>query len=280
MAEENQLPMKVPKGEVVKWNALKHGLLSKETVLPSEIPEEFDNLLHALSEHFKPVGSLEVLLVEKIAVTLWRFRRAYRYEAGVIRWEELKVSDYQYADEVEKIAVEIKKNMEMLKAWKKDKRDLSKMHNEGKPLESIYGWKDSWKLLQRKMFPEGEFDEDDEDETEYLSPKDLKEQLQKSGLSDTDIWRLHLNVCDERIKLYRNQIKKFKEAKAKTPLRSQAKRMKDSLPPEAELEKLTRYEGSLERQFYKALNHLERVQRMRAGDKIPAPMALDLEVNE
>ena len=76
------------------------------------------------------------------------------------------------------------------------------------------------------------------------------------------------------------QIRKFKEAKTKNPLRSRANRMKDSLPPEAELEKLTRYEGSLERQFYKALNQLERVQRMRAGDKIPAPIALNLEVNE
>ena len=132
MTELNQLPAKLPKGEVVKWNALKHGILSKETVLPSELPEEFENLLYALSEHFKPVGSLEALLVEKIAVTLWRLKRTYRYEAGAIRSEELKGSNFQYAEEAEKISTEIKTNMEMIKTWKKDKRDLSQMLNEGK----------------------------------------------------------------------------------------------------------------------------------------------------
>ena len=70
----------------------------------------------------------------------------------------------------------------------------------------------------------------------------------------------------------------MKEAKAKTLLKPQAKRMKDSLPPKKELEKLTRHEGSLERQFYKAMNQLERVQRMRAGNKIPAPIAVDLKM--
>jgi len=278
MTEQNQLPAKVPKGEVVKWNALKHGLLSKETVLPSEMPEEFEILLYALSEHFKPVGSLEALLVEKIAVTLWRFKRAYRYEAGVIRWEELNISDFKYAEEAEKIGAEIKENAEKLKVWKKDKRDLSRMFAEGKPLSEIYNWTENWKWVRKKLSPEDEFDEDDEEEMD--PPLDFSGNLRRQGLSDADIWRLHIEVCDERIKWHGKEIKRLKEAKTKTLLKPQAKRMKESLPPEKELEKLTRYEGSLERQLYKAMNQLERVQRMRAVDKIPAPIALNLEVNE
>ncbi len=280
MTEQNQLPVKVPKGEVVKWNALKHGLLATETILPSEIPEEFENLLHALSGHFQPVGSLEALLVEKIAVTLWRLKRAYRYETGVIRWEQLSVSDYEYADEVVKISSEIKKNMEMLKYWKKDKRDLSKMFDEGRLLKDIYEWKENWKWVRKKLFTEDEFDEDDEDGTESICSQEFCEHLQKQGLSEADIWRYHLEVCDERIGWHKKEVKRLREAKAQNLLKPRVKRLKGSLPPKKELEKLTRYEGSLERQFYKALNQLERVQRMRAGDEIPAPIALDLEVNE
>jgi len=168
----------------------------------------------------------------------------------------------------------------MLKAWKKDKRDLSKMLDEGRPLTDIYDWKENWKWLWKKLFPEDEPDEDDEDETGRLASKNLCEHLQKQGFSNADIWRLHIEVCDERIRWHGKEVRKLKEAKAKTLLKPQVKRMKDSLPPEAELEKLTRYEGGLERQFYKALNQLERVQRMRSGDKIPAPIAMDLEINK
>ncbi len=278
MTEQNQLPVKVTKGEVIKWNALKHGLLARETVLPSEIPEEFENLLHALSDHFKPVGSLEALLVEKIAVTLWRLKRAYRYETGVIRWEELNISDYEYADEVVRIGAEIKKNMEMFKYWKKDKRDLSKMLDEGKPLKDIFEWTENWKWVQKKLFPEDDLDEDDDEET--VAPNDLCEHLQKQGLGTADIWRYHLEVCDDRIGWHKKEVKRLREAKAQNLLKPHVKRLKGSLPPKKELEKVTRYEGSLERQFYKALNQLERVQRMRAGEKIPAPIPVELEVTE
>ena len=82
--------VKTPEGkEIVKYNALKHGLLAKEIVITigdgAENPEEFNALIEDLSTQFKPVGVLEEMLVEKIAVAYWRLRRAYRYEAGLIR---------------------------------------------------------------------------------------------------------------------------------------------------------------------------------------------------
>jgi len=40
-----------------------------------------------------------------------------------------------------------------------------------------------------------------------------------------------------------------------------------------------RYEGAIERQFYKALNQLERMQRLRAGDNVPPPVEVDVDVN-
>jgi CRISPR/Cas system-associated endonuclease Cas1 len=43
-----------------------------------------------------------------------------------------------------------------------------------------------------------------------------------------------------------------------------------SIPSKDELDRLLRYEGAIERQLYKAINQLERLQRLRAGDNVPA----------
>jgi len=82
--------VKTPEGKaIVKYNALKHGLLAKEVVITTgdggENPEEFNALLQALQTQLKPEGTLEEMLVEKIAVAYWRLRRACKYEAGLIR---------------------------------------------------------------------------------------------------------------------------------------------------------------------------------------------------
>lgn len=75
--------------EGVKWNALKHGLLSKVIVLRSEgsgeTEADFAELLTQLREDVRPEGVLEEMLVEKIAICYWRLRRAIRCEVGEIR---------------------------------------------------------------------------------------------------------------------------------------------------------------------------------------------------
>jgi hypothetical protein len=44
------------------------------------------------------------------------------------------------------------------------------------------------------------------------------------------------------------------------------------------LEKLSRYESSIERSYYKALHELERLQAARKGKHVPVPVAVDLNV--
>ena len=57
---------------IVKYNALKHGLLAKEVVITvgegAECPNEFNGLLHDLLKQLQAVGPVEEMLVEKIAV--------------------------------------------------------------------------------------------------------------------------------------------------------------------------------------------------------------------
>jgi len=54
-------------------------------LLTSESCERYNFLLSGLCEHFKPIGTLEEVLVEKIAVTIWRYRRLISTETAEIK---------------------------------------------------------------------------------------------------------------------------------------------------------------------------------------------------
>jgi hypothetical protein len=61
--------------EKSKRNALKDGIFSTVAVIEGESRADFENLLDGLREYFLPVGALEEILVEKLAVLFWRERR-------------------------------------------------------------------------------------------------------------------------------------------------------------------------------------------------------------
>ena len=72
----------------VRLNAIKHGLRAEHVVVlggpTAEDPAEFDSLLSGMLRDCKPAGVLERVLVERLAVSYWRLRRAYRFEARAI----------------------------------------------------------------------------------------------------------------------------------------------------------------------------------------------------
>jgi hypothetical protein len=66
-------------------NATKHGVLSKVVVLKGESRDEYEKLLTGLRETLQPEGTLEELLVEKLAALAWRHRRLLLAESAEIR---------------------------------------------------------------------------------------------------------------------------------------------------------------------------------------------------
>jgi len=68
--------------EAVSQNARKHGLLSKKLVFESEEEKyEFEQLLEEVQQHENPVGPIERVLVEELAVCMWKLRMANGREA-------------------------------------------------------------------------------------------------------------------------------------------------------------------------------------------------------
>jgi hypothetical protein len=47
----------------------------------------------------------------------------------------------------------------------------------------------------------------------------------------------------------------------------------------ASWQSMNRYETTIERQMYKAMHELERIQRMRRGENTPAPLAIDVNLS-
>ena len=69
---------------VVRLNAVRHGILSRETVLPHESRQDFEFLLNELQNEYAPNGQTEKALVEELASILWRKRRVLAAEGAQI----------------------------------------------------------------------------------------------------------------------------------------------------------------------------------------------------
>lgn len=82
---EPALPAETGGTEVTRFNALKHGVLSRYTVLPWEDVAEYRDLLTALATEHAPQGPTEEHLVEELAGIFWRKRRLRLAEAAAYR---------------------------------------------------------------------------------------------------------------------------------------------------------------------------------------------------
>ena len=79
---------KTPEGKAaVRLNALKHGLLSQEILLPGEDEKALRELGERMRDELQPIGELESLLVDRIIASYWRLRRLGRVEAGIFAWD-------------------------------------------------------------------------------------------------------------------------------------------------------------------------------------------------
>lgn len=77
--------------EPVRYNAMKHGILSRLAVLPHEDSGEFSDLLAALLEEHQPQGMTERHLIEELAAIIWRKRRVLLAEGSTIN-QGLKIA--------------------------------------------------------------------------------------------------------------------------------------------------------------------------------------------
>lgn len=83
-AKKSSGPKSADGKAVAARNATRHGLLSSRLFLQDEDPQEFQQLIDELTTSFKASGILEMLMLEKIAVAIWKQRRLVTAETGAI----------------------------------------------------------------------------------------------------------------------------------------------------------------------------------------------------
>jgi hypothetical protein len=79
------LPVESGGTDTTRFNALRHGVLSRHTVLPWEDTNEYRAVVEALVAEHRPQGPTEEHLVEEIAGIFWRKRRLRLAEAAAHR---------------------------------------------------------------------------------------------------------------------------------------------------------------------------------------------------
>lgn len=267
---------KTPEGKLMaKGNAVKHGILSPAVVIRrgdgQERAEVYQCLHQGLRDNFQPQGIMEEVLVEQIAVTLWRKRRVLRFEAGCIRKQ---LDDYResVAQEDELPSIHLKKPASAVQQLEKAKQRLVEHQTDKEILgmgrdilseEAVKNWADSY----FRIAEERGLDSIGSD------PHDVRDYLEKQGLTEGQIRQEFVRIAEEGIQEVQEEIKEL-EAEASLELERVA--LLGAIPASGlDLDKIIRYEASLDRQLYKAINHLERLQRSRKGESLPLPVVLD-----
>jgi hypothetical protein len=69
---------------VSSQNAMRHGLTSKQIVLPGEDAEHYDELRQDLLRIYRPANAAEAVLVEEVAAASWRLMRVRRQETLIL----------------------------------------------------------------------------------------------------------------------------------------------------------------------------------------------------
>ncbi|MCM8794582.1 MAG: hypothetical protein NC819_02100 [Candidatus Omnitrophica bacterium] len=273
-AQESTGPKTAEGKAVAKFNAVRHGILSEAVLITKgegeERKEVYQRLYHGLREYFLPEGAMEEALVEQIAVTLWRKRRVLRFELGCLRKQLDAYQEAAKGPEDDDEDFPLRKHKTAYRRLVEAQERLAHNQQEKKYLqegydimsdEEVENWEDSYFRLAEKKGYEAE------------DPAKVRDWLKEQGLSEDQIRQELIQVHDELIQQARAEIKTLEPQAA---LELERMSLLGSVPAFGpDLDKIIRYEASLDRQLYKAISQLERLQRRRKGEELPAPVVLE-----
>ena len=269
-----------------KNNATRHGIFSKVVVLKSESRVEFDALLHGLRNDFQPVGKFEELLVEKLAILFWRGRRLLIAEAAeipaeakfVVEWDG-KERDREEAGRLPQLSC----NGGLIR-WIANRVALQgclDLLGELKERIDARGFTPEMdQITLTKLY--GRYDEENYHQPLFRSyllycgaASFSAEECRQKGLpSPEESKEAFLGEVKQEIKRLRQYEKEQAKVEAS---KSELEALRQNVPDVSQLDRLLRYETSLERSIDRTLNQLERAQRMRLGQ--PAPPRIDVNIS-
>ena len=288
-----------------RMNAVKHGILSGMVVVRGlriqEHEEEYEALRKRCLESLAPVGPVEEMLVERIVMTQWRLRRAVLAETGEIalsvdgglqrREDRQPLPLGVFGNPLRDPAVQMEKTtqgLEYLTAVLKSVRrnverdgDLTEA-----TCESVRKWfmnqpnaitRELEEFRERMVADSSTAKASASADAGALADMSVDEMAEAEGLSEEELketrQRAVLMFIEEKLKEYAKLSEQREEREGKDEWARQAA---DVLPSAKVLDKILRYEDALERQMYRALLQLERLQRRREGENVPPPVTMEV----
>jgi len=268
---------------VSKLNALKHALLAQSVVVRGhkvkESPNEFKKLCQEFYTSLAPIGPLEGMLVDQIVQATWRLRRARTAESGEIAlsvdtgwWERenhnplpmiLNMPRTPFSDP---LVIQLERSMRGCHYLHHCLRGLREdVERDGELTEAAlkdykWGLRDQSDTTIKKLeqFRSWLLANPEKLESEALRTRHKEEVLK------------YLNQQISQIGFCQDLREEREDAEER------ARQSAGMLPSAEVLDKILRYETALERQLFRAMNQLERLQRRRQGENIPAPLTMEI----
>ena len=291
---QNALQSTGPKTEagrdMVRSNAIRHGLRCVQTVVPGESADEWDNHRNAIVADLNPQGVMESALTDQVAAGLWRLGRVIRFESDMIA---IGQDPAELAHVHEKTCyrgngaaltkTNIPTRMDVEKARDNAKEaleKLSELQSALRQLESLAGMDDGAEIEDWSIFDPLRIDlRLEERQTDKIFNGDepfvarhVRAMLKIRGSID--------EVTASMAKLWREKkLPKLDAESAAARKKAQGVQRRYTsaldrlargrgLPDDASLQKVTRYESHLWRIVHRALDRLRDFQEVRGA--VPA----------
>ncbi|MGO9062751.1 MAG: hypothetical protein ACLQU2_36125 [Candidatus Binataceae bacterium] len=248
---------------------------AKEVIIPGqENPAELEAILGELREDWEPQGHTELHLVEQIGLAEWRLRRVHRAELGKIRSQ---MSMFTRMSRFKGTGVEAGKSPAWIGRLRGAiEKALAELENQGTVskdscdfLELFYGKEKDSPAAMLKVWFLGE------------KPKGNKDDLVSDGEPTSTADEGQPDKQDAACELLEMMLENL--ARHERELRKQERtdleiaRQSLSIPHGRGLECIQRYETTIKRDMYRAMDQLEHLQRRRRGE--PPPPTVNVNVS-
>lgn len=281
------------------YNAVKHGIFAVGLVRDRESRTQYHRIVADMVETLQPVGRLEEILVEKLTMLVWRYRRLLQAEAAEVAREAESAEEGNLEGKTRAMLM-LKGEMGLIPGALLTKNEVGlqvgiETLTELRQLvqEKGLNWerdREALKALCGSVKEQGEkdhitlrvVDEGKEDKGPDPSGPLASRYRELAGTgtdqqSATDVPRdsaeSMVSMLKEKIETYELMLRDWCE---RSDDRNRLQATTALVPRQEVTDRLQRYEGSLERSFDRTLSQLERLQRLRLGQPVLPALKVDV----
>ena len=256
---------KTTKGKVYSGrNAIKHGLFTRQLIdfaNHGEDSQEYEELRGGLRAQYQPIGTAEELEVERLALCWWRLKRAWRYENAVNCGALQASAGRELATQRELYKQQDKKDQTIILQLKTAADEIEEKGEISREMKDrIFAIDPGIESMWESM--ESEPEEKVADPAMLKMWQDLSSEERSSIRAASTVY-LRIDFIEQ-------------VARLKSSADRENAIAKHVIPDNYALDRLLRYENTIERQLGRTVDRLERLQRRRQGEMTPPPLSVHL----